>query len=68
MSSIEDRGGMTLEQIAQIFGVSRERIRQIEKKALKKLRVALEQEGMSFADLVPAMRGERGCAESGEDE
>jgi DNA-directed RNA polymerase sigma subunit (sigma70/sigma32) len=68
MSSTDDRGGMTLEQIAQIFGVSRERIRQIEKKALRKLRLALEQEGMSFADLVPSMRGERGCAESGEDE
>ena len=31
-------GQMTLEQIGKIFGITRERIRQIEAKALKKLK------------------------------
>jgi RNA polymerase primary sigma factor len=35
---------MTLEQIGKIFGVTKERIRQIEQKALSKLRVALADE------------------------
>jgi hypothetical protein len=32
------RGAMTLEEIGDIFGVSRERIRQIENSAIKKLK------------------------------
>ncbi len=36
-----DRGGMTLEQLGQRFGVTKERIRQIEKKALGHLRSVL---------------------------
>jgi DNA-directed RNA polymerase sigma subunit (sigma70/sigma32) len=47
----QERGGMTLDECAEVFGVTRERVRQIEKKALKKLLVALKQEGLSFADL-----------------
>jgi RNA polymerase primary sigma factor len=33
----------TLEEIGKVFGVTRERIRQIESEALKKLRVKMEQ-------------------------
>jgi RNA polymerase sigma factor (sigma-70 family) len=33
-----DRDGMTLDEVAEIFEVSRERIRQVEAKALRKLR------------------------------
>ncbi len=35
---LEDGRAMTLEEIGKVFGVTRERIRQIEKKALRKLR------------------------------
>lgn len=35
---LDDREPMTLEQIGKVFGVTRERIRQIEAKALRKLR------------------------------
>lgn len=40
----------TLEQIGQRFGVSRERIRQIEKKALEKLRRYIKRAGMKASD------------------
>jgi len=35
---VADRGGITCEEIARMLNTSRERIRQIEKKALKKLK------------------------------
>jgi len=41
---IDGEGGMTLEQIGRIFGVTRERIRQIESSALCKLRKFLTRE------------------------
>lgn len=40
----------TLEQIGQRFGVSRERIRQVEKKALEKLRRYIKRAGMKAGD------------------
>jgi RNA polymerase sigma-32 factor len=40
----DSSGGMTLHDLAQIYGVSAERIRQIEAAALKKMRKALEAE------------------------
>lgn len=37
-TTMPDSGGMTLEEVAKVFGVTRERIRQIEQRALHKLR------------------------------
>ncbi|UCD28873.1 MAG: sigma-70 family RNA polymerase sigma factor [Planctomycetota bacterium] len=45
---------MTLEQIGGIFGVTKERVRQIERKALKKLREAM---GPGTQDLIPETAG-----------
>ncbi len=41
---------MTLEEIAEIFGTSRERIRQIEQSALRKLRIRLRAKGIDLKD------------------
>lgn len=54
-------GDMTLEEVAdRLFAegwtdhvLSRERIRQVEAKALRKLAAACKAEGISFADLCP---------------
>ena len=35
---VADKGGQTLEEVAQIYGLSRERIRQIEERMLERLR------------------------------
>ncbi|MHC5110175.1 MAG: sigma-70 family RNA polymerase sigma factor [Planctomycetota bacterium] len=40
----EDRGPKTLEQVGRIIGVTKERVRQIQNNALKKIKVALENE------------------------
>lgn len=45
-----DEEPMTLEQIGDKFGVSRERIRQVEKKALTKMRRYITRAGMSASD------------------
>lgn len=36
---VEERGALTLEEVSDFFGLTRERIRQIEEKVLRKLRV-----------------------------
>jgi len=43
--------GMTLEEVAAELGVTRQRVQQIEKKALGKLRRALARQGLRFEDL-----------------
>lgn len=48
---------VTLEEVAVELGMSRERVRQIEKEALAKLRKALELRGLSFDALLPPTRG-----------
>jgi transcriptional regulator len=46
---------MTLEEIADMMGITRERVRQIEKKALAKMRRRLQAQGLELDDLVGAM-------------
>jgi len=41
-----DKGGMTLAEVGDIFGISRERVRQIEDGAMKKVKEALEKLGV----------------------
>ena len=45
-----NRGGMTLDEVGKVLGVTRERVRQIEEKALIKL--ALNRDWRIFADLL----------------
>ncbi len=45
----KDKSPMTLDQIGQLFGVTKERIRQIERKAFTKIRAALSNEGEAAA-------------------
>lgn len=45
---------MTLEEIAEELGVTRERVRQIEVRALQKARVILERRGYTLWDLLDA--------------
>ena len=44
---------MTLEEVAEVLGMSRERVRQIEKEALSKLKKAFTSKGLTFEDLMP---------------
>ncbi|MEE9211954.1 MAG: sigma factor-like helix-turn-helix DNA-binding protein, partial [Phycisphaeraceae bacterium] len=39
----EDSAPLTLEQVGQIIGVTKERVRQIQNKALDKIRIAVEE-------------------------
>lgn len=46
------KGGMTLEEVARAMGLTRERVRQIEANAIRKLRYELAQRGLSLEDLL----------------
>ena len=46
---------MTLDEIAQHFGLIRERIRQIEANALRKVRRKLALRGLTFKDLLNSL-------------
>ncbi|MBI5810025.1 MAG: RNA polymerase sigma factor RpoS, partial [Deltaproteobacteria bacterium] len=49
---LDDAEPHTLETVGSIFGVTRERIRQIEIKALGKLRRIIEEEEITFTDVI----------------
>lgn len=47
------RGNYTLEEIAEMMGLTRERVRQIEAMALRKLRRALVRRGIDADSIIP---------------
>lgn len=48
----EDGSMQTLEEVGHLFGVTRERVRQIESKAILKLRAVYKKRGIEFADCI----------------
>lgn len=48
-----NKTGMTLQEIADLLGCTRERVRQIEAMALRKLRYKLRRRGINPDDLLP---------------
>jgi RNA polymerase sigma factor (sigma-70 family) len=64
----QDETPLTLEEVGQIIGVTKERVRQIQNKALAKIRVVMEdgvlrtRPGMKPAELEEAVRAEMGLA------
>lgn len=62
---IADAGGVTLEQVGAALNVTRERIRQMEDRAMKKMRLFLKRRRIDVDDLAPvggaiSWFGERG--------
>jgi len=56
---LEEKGGYSLREIGKKYGVSRERIRQIQKRALNRLRIPAEKRGLrSYLQLLDALRAE----------
>lgn len=52
-SNVYPRQGMTLDEVAQAFNITRERARQIETSALRKLKIELRKRGIEPADILP---------------
>ena len=51
---LED-GGVTLEFLGKEFGISKERVRQLEQRAMNKLRVSILRRVENRSDLLPAL-------------
>ena len=51
---IETEVMASYEEIAQEMGLTKSAVRKIEHRALRKLRKALEERGMTFSDLLPS--------------
>ena len=49
-------GGSTLEEVASALGVTRERVRQIEEVAMRKLRHVASERGLEVAEMLCALR------------
>jgi hypothetical protein len=47
------RGGMTLDEIGDVMGISRERVRQIEESAKAKVLAAIKDMGLEGSDVFP---------------
>jgi transcriptional regulator len=47
--------GMTLEEVAELLGITRERVRQIEARALMKMRKRLRLRGINADDILGTM-------------
>ena len=45
-------GGCTLNEIASMLGIGKERVRQIEARALAKVRKAMQEQGIQAQDLI----------------
>ena len=52
---VADRGGQTLEQVGNVLHLTRERIRQIERKSMPKLLRALKRLGLSAESIIPGV-------------
>ena len=48
---LDGEGSKTLEEVGRVYGVTRERVRGIEAKAIKKLKKMFKEEGMDFNNL-----------------
>lgn len=56
---LEEKGDYSLRQIGKKYGVSRERIRQIQERALKRLRAPAEEKGLrGYLELLNSLRAE----------
>jgi len=53
-ASVETRGGATLSEVADALGVSRERVRQIERRALRKCESWCRSRGLELHQLLDA--------------
>jgi RNA polymerase primary sigma factor len=53
LESADNEKPMTLEQVGQIIGVTKERVRQIQNKAMEKIRLELEANFMGDAEAEP---------------
>ncbi len=53
---LAETGGLTLDEVGEVLGITRERVRQIEAMALKKLRGAVVEAGISKQDVAEATR------------
>ena len=59
----KDTAPLTLEQVGQIIGVTKERVRQIQNKALEKIRLAVE-ENAKREEGQPEPEGETGVTDN----
>ena len=47
---------MTVQEIAQVLGVSHQRVTQLEQKALKKIRKQLKQHNLTYEDIIKCLK------------